>query len=122
GIVDGRINNNEYNVKEENSDVLLTASGNLSKNFTGSFSAGANHLNRRTNSLSVEGTGFNIPGLYNISNAKRVTSSSYPAQKQINSVYFDGQIGYRNYLFLNITGRNDWSSTLGANNYSFFYP
>ncbi len=122
GIVDGRVNNNEYNIKEENSDVLLTASGNLFKNFSGSFSAGANHLNRRTKSLSVEGTGFNIPDLYDISNAKRVTASSYPTQKQINSAYFDGQLGYKNYLFLNITGRNDWSSTLGKNNYSFFYP
>ncbi|MBN8859670.1 MAG: SusC/RagA family TonB-linked outer membrane protein [Sphingobacteriales bacterium] len=122
GIVDGSVNNTEYNIKEENSDVLLTASGNLSKNFTGSFSVGANHLNRRTNSLSTDGTGFNIPGLYNIGNAKRITSSSYPTQKQINSAYFDGQLGYKNYLFLNITGRNDWSSTLGIHNYSFFYP
>lgn len=122
GIVDGRVNNNDYNIKEENSDVLLTASGNLSQNFTGSFSVGANHLNRRTNTLSVEGTGFNIPNLYNVSNAKRVTSSSFPTQKQINSAYFDAQLGYKNFLFLNVTGRNDWSSTLGINNYSFFYP
>lgn len=122
GTIDGKVNNDEYNIKEDNSDVLLTASGNLSKNFTGSFSVGANHLNRRTNQLSVEGTGFNIPNLYNIVNAQRVTSLSFPTQKQMNSVYFDGQVGYKNYLFLNVTGRNDWSSTLGVNNYSFFYP
>lgn len=122
GIVDGSVYNNEYGVKEENSDVLLTATGSLSKNFTGSLSVGANHLNRRLNSTSMEGFGFNIPGLYNINNAKRITASNFPTQKQINSAYFDGQIGYKNFLFLNITGRNDWSSTLGKNNYSFFYP
>ncbi|MBW7892107.1 MAG: SusC/RagA family TonB-linked outer membrane protein, partial [Chitinophagaceae bacterium] len=122
GIIDGSVSNNEYSIKEENSDVLLTATGNLSKNFSGSFAVGANHLNRRTNSLGTSGSGFNIPGLYNISNAKFITAYSYPTQKQINSAYFDGQLGYKNYLFLNITGRNDWSSTLGKNNYSFFYP
>ncbi|MFT3702123.1 MAG: SusC/RagA family TonB-linked outer membrane protein [Agriterribacter sp.] len=121
-ITDGSVNNDEYNVKEDNSDVLLTASGNLSKNFTASFSAGANHLNRRTGHLSVVGSGFNIPNLYNVGNAKLVTSSDYPTQRQMNSVYFDGQVGYKNYLFLSVTGRNDWSSTLGMNNYSFFYP
>lgn len=122
GLVDGSVTNNEYSIKEENSDVLLTATGKLSKDFSGSLSVGANHLDRRTNSLGTQGTGFNIPDLYHISNAKRVTASNYATQKQINSAYFDGQLGYKNYLFLNITGRNDWSSTLGKNNYSFFYP
>jgi outer membrane receptor protein involved in Fe transport len=43
-------------------------------------------------------------------------------QKEIQSVYFMGQLGYKNYLFLDVTGRNDWSSALGKYNYSFFYP
>jgi len=40
----------------------------------------------------------------------------------MNSVYFAGQVGYKDYLFLDVTGRNDWSSTLGLNSNSFFYP
>ncbi len=38
------------------------------------------------------------------------------------SVYFTGQLAYKNYLFLDVTGRNDWSSALGVDNFSFFYP
>jgi len=38
------------------------------------------------------------------------------------SVYFTGQLSYKNYLFLDVTGRNDWSSALGVDNFSFFYP
>lgn len=38
------------------------------------------------------------------------------------SVFFTGQMAYKNYLFLDVTGRNDWSSALGINNQSFFYP
>lgn len=122
GVTQGQLENDEFNVKEENSDVLLTASGNLSKNFTGSFSAGASHLNRTQRQLGVTGSGFNIPNLYHISNAKLVTARDYPSQRQMNSVYFSAQTGYKNYLFLDVTGRNDWSSTLGLNNQSFFYP
>lgn len=121
-VTQGQMTNDEFNVKEENSDVLLTASGNLSKNITGSFSAGANHLNRTQRQLGVTGSGFNIPNLYHISNAKLVTARDFPSQKRINSVYFAAQTGYKNYLFLDVTGRNDWSSTLGLNNQSFFYP
>ncbi len=122
GVTQGQLENDEFNVKEENSDVLLTASGNLSENITASFSAGANHRNQEQRQLGVTGSGFNIPNLYHISNAKLVTARDYPSQKQINSVYFAAQTGYKDYLFLDVTGRNDWSSTLGLNNQSFFYP
>jgi outer membrane receptor protein involved in Fe transport len=68
------------------------------------------------------GSGFNIPNLYNISNAKFISASQFLQRKVMNSVYFSGELAYNNYLFLDLTGRNDWSSTLGMNNYSFFYP
>src|SRR5690606_15397166 len=42
--------------------------------------------------------------------------------KQINSLYATAEINYDNYIFLNVTGRNDWSSALGLDNRSFFYP
>lgn len=118
----GQVNNDEIHVKEENSDLLLTASGKLSDDFTGSFSAGANHLSRREELNSVQGNNLNIDGIYNIANAGLIVASNRLVRKQINSAYFTGQLGYRNYLFLDISGRNDWSSTLGVNNYSFFYP
>jgi len=121
-LVNGQLFDQEIHVKEENSDVLLTASGNLSDKFTGSFSVGANHLNRQQNILAVEGRNMNIPGMYNIINAGLVFPSHNIIRKQINSGYFTGQLGYNDYLFLDITGRNDWSSTLGKDNYSFFYP
>jgi hypothetical protein len=44
------------------------------------------------------------------------------SRKEMQSVYFMGQLSYKKYLFLDLTGRNDWSSALGINDYSFFYP
>ncbi len=122
GDIDGSISNDQYHVKEENSDLLLTAAGKLSGNFTGSFSAGANHLRREQTQVGFTGIGFNIPNLYHIDNARTKQTRNYVTRKQMNSVYFAGQVGYKNFAFIDVTGRNDWSSTLGVNNYSFFYP
>jgi TonB-linked SusC/RagA family outer membrane protein len=121
-LVRGQLLDNQITVREDNSDALLTASGNLSEDFTASVSVGANHMNRSFNSVSVEGYNMNIPGIYNIINAGLVFPTNSISREQINSVYGVGQVGYKNFLYLDITGRNDWSSTLGKNNYSFFYP
>lgn len=118
----GQVNNEEIQVREENSDFLLTASGKLSEKFTGSFSVGANHLDRRQETVGLQGNNLNVPNVYHISNASLVVPTNLLSRKRINSAYYTGQIGYNNYLFLDISGRNDWSSTLGVNNYSFFYP
>ena len=118
----GSVNNNQFLVKETNSDVLLTANGKLTEKFTGSFSVGANHLKRHQQVTGNFGTNLNVPGLYYIGNTQNVAPRQYGFGKEMNSGYFTGQLGYKNYLFLDVTGRNDWSSTLGLNNQSFFYP
>jgi hypothetical protein len=61
-------------------------------------------------------------GVYNVSNFQDLRPRSSLWEKEMQSVYFMGQLGYKNYLFLDVTGRNDWSSALGQNEYSFFYP
>jgi TonB-linked SusC/RagA family outer membrane protein len=122
GTLDGSISNDMYKVKESNSDLLLTAAGDLSDKFSGSFSVGGNHLNRQQEQVGFTGTGFNIAGLYHINNSRNKSTRHGITRKVINSAYFTGQLGYKNFLFLDVTGRNDWSSTLGLNHQSFFYP
>ncbi len=118
----GRITQTNYNVSESNYDALLSASGNLSDNFTGSFTLGANLLRQKYESQGWDGRNFKAEGVYDISNCQEFYPNYYLSQKEMQSVYFNGQIGYRNFLYLDITGRNDWSSALGKDNYSFFYP
>lgn len=66
------------------------------------------------------------PGLYTIYNYSSTTSSQMPGEsryeKKVNSLYGFINIGYDDFLFIDITGRNDWSSTLPMNNNSYFYP
>lgn len=122
GNTQGVLHNDDYKVKEDNSDVLVTAAGSLSKSLTGSINVGANHRDYSQEHTGIMGSGFNIPNLYNISNAQYISASQFMQRKVMNSVYFSGELAYNNYLFLDVTGRNDWSSTLGIRNYSFFYP
>ena len=119
----GRLVDETFLTRESNSDVLLTAAKeNLSRNFSGSLSVGASLSNRSYREQSWEGTDFKVPGIYHISNTRNVIPTFSFVNREIQSVYAAGELGFKNYLFLNVTGRNDWSSTLGENNYSFFYP
>ncbi|HAI37146.1 MAG TPA: SusC/RagA family TonB-linked outer membrane protein, partial [Maribacter sp.] len=63
------------------------------------------------------------PGVYSFNNSRQaVQVSSNNSEKRINSLYGYARFGYDNVLFMDITGRNDWSSTLPEGNNSYFYP
>ncbi|PID92597.1 MAG: hypothetical protein CSA96_02305 [Bacteroidetes bacterium] len=118
----GRFTTNMRNYKDINADALLTASGQLSDDLSGSFSLGASLLSQRRDTEYMDARELKAKGVYNVSNAVDLRPDSYLWQKQMQSLYFIGQLAYRDYLFLDLTGRNDWSSALGLNNQSFFYP
>ncbi|MEV4887243.1 SusC/RagA family TonB-linked outer membrane protein [Chitinophaga ginsengisegetis] len=110
--------------REQNTDFLLSYKKNINSDFFVSVSAGANRMNQTGKGSSQKSEALVIPGLYNISNAKAgtVVNNSSRYTKRINSVYGMGQVSFRNYAFLDLTARNDWSSTLPAGNNSYFYP
>lgn len=120
--INGQVRNTMWNVREDNSDVMMTATGTLSSDLSGTLSVGANHLNKEQEVVAVRGENMAVPDVYHINYASITYPRNYYEKKQINSVYFAGQLGYKEFLFLDVTGRNDWSSTLGLNNQSFFYP
>ncbi len=114
-------------------DFLLTAHkdyifGSL---FKARLSFGGERFYRNTYGLWA-GTGtWAYSDLYTFYNyisggANPITSGMLPGEsryeKQVNSLYGFLNVSYRDYLFLDVTGRNDWSSTLPMNNNSYFYP
>lgn len=112
--------------KEQNSDFLATFKKNLNDDWFVSVSVGANRMDQSGNSSMLATNQLVSPGVYNISNAVAGTvqnlSSTNRWEKRINSVYGMGQVAYKNYIFLDITARNDWSSTLPKESNSYFYP
>lgn len=114
-----RVNNERF--KETNSDFLLTAKKEFNK-FGVIATFGGNQMHMKT-SLSNDFSGeLEIPDFYSISAGKQHEAAFWRSEKQINSLYAAVSLSYAGQLFLDITGRNDWSSTLPKNNNSYFYP
>jgi TonB-linked SusC/RagA family outer membrane protein len=107
---------------EWNNDVILNYHKGFS-DFVLDLNAGANHRLYEYEYLRGDGYIFNIENMFALSN---LTSQLLPTEdyskKVVQSVYGFGELSWRNALFLNITGRNDWSSTLPAASRSYFYP
>lgn len=118
----GSIWNVNINSTDLNSDVLLTVTKDLSEKFRINAVLGHNHYRYDYYTDITTGTDLSIEGFENISNAATTVSSSNWLRKRINGVYGDIMLEYNNYLFLNLTARNDWSSSLPKDNNSFFYP
>lgn len=118
----GYVRNVQYNVSEITSDALLTASGKIKNDLTGSISVGASNYAKKYTESGSEGSNLIADGVYVVSNTSNQNGIFGLVRKEINSVYANGQLGYKNYLFLDVAARNDWSSTLSKGNYSFFYP
>ena len=124
GYKDGRFSTGQYNMAEYNADFLVTAQKDkiADSKISGMLSVGGNLMNRQYNSFYATAEGLNIPELYTIQNGQSKTTSTSKSEKEVQSLYALGQLSWDNYLFLDITVRNDWSSTLPKDNRSFFYP
>ncbi len=108
--------------KELNSDFLFTAKGNAGKfGVLGTF--GGNIMYRSTSFTNSWSGELEIPDFYSITNGKAHQAvEASTSRKEINSLYATASLSWDNYLYLDLTGRNDWSSTLPKDNYSYFYP
>lgn len=108
---------------ETNHDFIATAHRNLTQAFSLDLIGGAN-LRRNTERFNVIDVGqLNVDGVYNISNAAAQPGvDEFLGRKEVRSLYGSASFGYRSFAFLDVTGRNDWSSTLPEVNNSYFYP
>ena len=121
GFVNGTYVQESRRFREINADFLIGATqefGALGVNLT----LGGNQMYRRSDRNSVRVTDFVIRDLYTVQNG-RVKDPLYTlAERQVNSLYGALELSYKDYLFLNMTARNDWFSTLAPENRSILYP
>ncbi len=108
---------------ESNTDFLLTYKDNLSNKISLTASAGGNAMRQTYDFAGMYADQLAQPGIYQISNSlDQAVADPLKTKKAINSVYGSAQFAYDEKIFLDLTGRNDWSSTLPFANNSFFYP
>lgn len=87
------------------------------------YTLGGNIMKTRWSSLSSNSGPMEVPNLFSLNNSvDRPTVGQGFSEKQINSVFGSVGFNYDGYWFVDVTGRNDWSSALSAANRSFFYP
>ena len=111
---------NDY-VTEQNLDLLLTGNHTLSKDFKLNYNVGASDLIRQQRLRKSIADGLNVNNKFDLSFATALTASTANSNRDLQSVYGTAQLNFRDYLFLDVTARNDWSSTLPPP-YSYFYP
>lgn len=99
--------------EERNSDFLFTANKNINGDFSVSGTLGGNQM-RQTSRWKEDVAGqLNIPNIYSLNNSRiALVVEQNNVAKRINSLYGSAGVSYKNKLFLDITGRNDWSSAL----------
>ena len=111
---------------EFNSDFLLRYEKNLADNrLSSSFAFGGNNMVSQYFNNIIQLNELDIPGVYHTSNIPPgviPNPTNYRSNKVVNSLYGFASFGWDNTFYLDITGRNDWSSTLARDNWSYFYP
>ncbi|GGA88389.1 SusC/RagA family TonB-linked outer membrane protein [Puia dinghuensis] len=131
GVHGGNLTQYEVDYHELNTSFMVGAHKKLASelNFNADFGA-----NRQDNSSTISGIGavpfsnnraagpFLVAGNYNAADIINPPYSSHLRRYRVNSIYGSADLSFRNYLFLNVTARNDWFSTLNINTDDFLYP
>jgi TonB-linked SusC/RagA family outer membrane protein len=114
----------DYNFSDNrfSSDFFLTADKKFGA-FTTTLIAGINNKENTFKAVSTSASSLVIPGLYNVGNRVGEPGVGQSDSKtRLVGAYADLTVGYNKYLYVHLSGRNDWTSLLGKNNRSFFYP
>ena len=109
--------------KQYSGDFLLKYNTTIANDFDITANFGGSIIWRSYSNHSQTASALNIPGVYSLVNtAYEPLTGNNGYQRQTNSLYGMVSMSWKNAIFLDVTGRNDWSSTLPKENCSFFYP
>lgn len=112
--------NNDFLGLESN--LLINFEKNWTEDFGSSLTVGNQISDTKRDYSFIRGERLNVPGINDIANTINTFGGKTVTQIRNVGVFGELKLDYRNELFLTVTGRNDWVSTLPAENRSFFYP
>jgi len=118
----GYVTLSSYTFESLNSDFLITADKEITEDIKLTAMFGHNYFTKKTYNNYQQGDSLILPNFYNISNTDVKSGGDYRTKYKIVGAFYDIKLAYKNFLFFNTTGRNDWTSTLAKGNNSFFYP
>ncbi|WP_081634896.1 SusC/RagA family TonB-linked outer membrane protein [Lunatimonas lonarensis] len=119
----GQFSQWDENRQEFNTDIRLDVNKDLNSNLNLIGLVGGNFRLNKFNSMFLSAPDLIVPDLFNIGNVRGTPGvGMIDYRKENYSIYSSASVGYKGYLFLGVTARNDWSSTLPEANRSYFYP
>lgn len=107
---------------ERNFEGLIGINKALSSDLSLDVNLGGNMMSQNSEWIEINGIGFQVPQLYMMNNAKERVTKLDGYRRKINSLFGTAELGYKGFLYLNVTGRNDWFSTLSPESNNYFYP
>lgn len=107
--------------RERNLDVLIGANKTFG-DFGIDINVGGNQMLQINDNVNTAVTNFYVRDLYTIGNGQVKNPGYSYSKKKVNSIYGSAEFSFRNFLFVNVTGRNDWFSTLNPKSNSYLYP
>ncbi|MCJ8209189.1 SusC/RagA family TonB-linked outer membrane protein [Mucilaginibacter sp. RS28] len=121
GLYNGSYTSNDNSYRALNADFLL-GGGHKWGDFSFDATVGGNTFPSSSQGYNVSATNFYVRDFYTLGNGVTTTSGYSLSKSTVNSLYGTAEFGYKSYLFLNITGRNDWFSVLSPTHNHYFYP
>lgn len=121
GMYRGNYNIQEVNTNDINADFLIGANKEFG-DFSVDASFGGNTWRTQAQNMDQGSSLFVVPDLYSISNGTLRTQAFGYSKSQVNSLYGWAEFGYRDMLYINFSGRNDWFSVLNPDMNHKFYP
>ena len=121
----GSYSENSLRYSEINTEMILGYKNSITEDIAFSINFGANNMKRIVTQNFGAITALELPNFYNLSNIKSGTTPIFGNQYnevRIGSVFGFGQVSYKNFFYVDFSGRNDWASVLPLQNNSFFYP
>ena len=120
-LPNGEIQQQDFSYWERNFEGIIGADKKWD-NVSLTVNAGGNLMSQKRSTTDVDAFGFVVPQLHVINNTSNRQTTTDLYRKKINSLFATAELGYKDYLFLNLTGRNDWFSTLNPKSNNYFYP
>jgi TonB-linked SusC/RagA family outer membrane protein len=118
---DGSMTTSRSTTWETNAEALLGFDRKF-RHFTVNAIAGGNQMHNKLTGIDISSGLFNVPFTYFVTNGKNPVFTESYRESAINSLFASADVAYNSYLFLNLTGRKDWFSTLATGSNNLFYP
>jgi len=118
----GQVYVDQFQSRDFNSDFLINFNRELSEDFRLNLTLGHNIYEQYGSRTFATANGLELPNFYNLSNTSTISAGEATTRVRRAGLFFDLGLDFKSMLFLNVTGRNDWTTTLPEQNNSRFYP